>query len=90
MNLSAHEVRAAVRAALAEDTGSGDATTLATVPLGSTARAVMRAREPMVVAGIEFAATAFRKLSGPIQLFAFVSSRKRRRQCDNSTKLMGF
>ena len=62
MKLSAAEIRAAVRLALAEDIGSGDATTLATVPANATAKAVMRAREPLVVAGIGFAETAFREL----------------------------
>ena len=43
MELSAAEIRRAVKLALAEDIGSGDATTLATVPEAATARAVMRA-----------------------------------------------
>jgi nicotinate-nucleotide pyrophosphorylase (carboxylating) len=63
VKLSAAEIRAAVKAALAEDIGSGDATTLATVPPGLMAHAVMRAREPLIVAGIEFVETAFRELS---------------------------
>ena len=54
MELSAAEIRHAVQAALAEDIGSGDATTLAIVPETATAKAVMRAREPLVVAGLEF------------------------------------
>ena len=68
MKLSVKEIRAAVKAALAEDIGSGDATTLATVPPGLTARAVMRAREPLVVAGAEFVETAFRELSRKIKV----------------------
>jgi len=68
VKLSAAEIRAAVRLALAEDIGSGDATTLATVPANATAQAVMRAREPLVVAGIGFAETAFRKLSPKIKI----------------------
>ena len=63
MNLTPDEIRSAVRAALAEDVGSGDVTTLATVPEDSTCRAVMRARESLVVAGLAFAETAFRELS---------------------------
>ncbi|MGO9003918.1 MAG: carboxylating nicotinate-nucleotide diphosphorylase [Limisphaerales bacterium] len=63
MELSAAEIRQAVQAALAEDIGSGDATTLATVPETATARAVMRAREPLVVAGLDFAEVAFHELS---------------------------
>ena len=63
MKLSATEIRAAVQAALAEDIGPGDATTLATVPAGLTASALMRARVPLVVAGTDFAEIAFRELS---------------------------
>jgi len=62
MELSAAEIRKAVRAALAEDIGSGDVTTLATVPESATARAVMQAREPLVVAGLDFAEAAFREV----------------------------
>jgi nicotinate-nucleotide pyrophosphorylase (carboxylating) len=61
VELSAQEIRQAVRAALAEDIGSGDVTTLATVPAAATARAVLRAREPLVVAGLDFAEAAFRE-----------------------------
>ena len=62
------EIRRAVRAALAEDIGIGDATTLATVPPSLTARAVMRAREPLVVAGLDFAEAAFRELSTTVKI----------------------
>ncbi len=68
MELSAAEIRRAVQAALAEDIGSGDATTLATVPETATARAVMRAREPLVVAGLDFAEAAFRELSAAVKI----------------------
>ena len=68
MKLSAEEIRHAVRLALAEDIGGGDATTLATVPANATAQAVMRAREPLVVAGIGFAEAAFRQLSPKIKI----------------------
>ena len=63
MELSAAEIRQAVQLALAEDIGSGDATTLATVPETATAKAAMRAREPLVVAGLAFAEAAFDELS---------------------------
>ena len=66
MELTAAEIHAAVVAALAEDIGPGDVTTLATVPEQSRARAVMRAREPLVVAGLAFAETAFRELSAGV------------------------
>jgi len=62
MELSATEIRKAVQAALAEDIGSGDVTTLATVPEATLARAVMQAREPFVVAGLDFVEAAFREV----------------------------
>jgi nicotinate-nucleotide pyrophosphorylase (carboxylating) len=68
MELSAAEIRQAVRAALAEDIGCGDATTLATAPETAMAGAVMRARESLVVAGLDFAEAAFRELSPKIRI----------------------
>jgi nicotinate-nucleotide pyrophosphorylase (carboxylating) len=63
VELTSSEIRTAVKAALAEDIGGGDVTTLATVPKAQTLRAVMRAREPLVVAGLDFAKAAFSRLS---------------------------
>ena len=60
--LSSDEIRRAVRAALAEDIGSGDATTLATVPEETRVTALMVAREPLVVAGLDLAEAAFLEL----------------------------
>jgi len=68
VKLSAAEIRAAVAHALREDVGSGDATTLATVPRNLAATALLRAREPLVVAGIEFAEIAFRLRSRNLKL----------------------
>jgi nicotinate-nucleotide pyrophosphorylase (carboxylating) len=68
VELSAAEIRQAVKLALAEDIGSGDATTLATVPETATARALMRAREPLVVAGLAFAEAALTELSAVVKI----------------------
>ena len=57
-----------VAAALAEDIGSGDVTTLAAVPETAQARAVMRAREGLVVAGLALAEAAFRELAPGVEL----------------------
>ena len=65
--LNTDEIRRAVQAALAEDIGPGDATTLATVPAEAQARAVMVAREPITVAGLAFAEAAFRELSPTVR-----------------------
>lgn len=68
VKLSEAEIRVAVTAALAEDIGSGDVTSIATVPTSATFTVVMRAREPLVVAGLGFAAAAFRQLSRAVRL----------------------
>ena len=68
MELNASEIRAAVKAALAEDIGGGDATTLATVSKAQAFKTVMRAREPLVVAGLDFAKTAFLRLSSAVKI----------------------
>ena len=66
--LRAQEILAVVRSALAEDIGSGDVTTLVTVPASARIVAVLRAREPLVVAGLNFAQAAFRHLSSPVKI----------------------
>ncbi len=68
MELSPSEIRTAVKSALAEDIGRGDVTTLATVPKALAFRAVLRAREPLVVAGLEFAKAAFLHLSSSVRV----------------------
>lgn len=68
VELSNEEIRAAVKTALAEDIGTGDVTTQATISDDVTARAVMHAREPLVVAGIAFAEMAFRELAAGIKV----------------------
>jgi len=66
--LSPREIRKAVKAALAEDVGRGDVTSLATVPANAAFKVVMRAREPLVVAGLAFAEAAFRQLAPAIRV----------------------
>ena len=66
--LSADEIRRHVQSALTEDVGSGDVTTLATVPENAIAQAFMVAREPLVVAGLSLAEAAFRELSPAIKI----------------------
>src|SRR5512134_2187071 len=68
VQLDSELVRQAVQSALSEDIGSGDVTTLATVPEGAVARAALRAREPMVVAGLLLADAAFRELSEALDI----------------------
>jgi nicotinate-nucleotide pyrophosphorylase (carboxylating) len=64
----------AVRAALIEDLGrAGDITTLATIPAGRRARAVIAARKRGVVAGLPFAREAFRQFDPSVRFEALVS-----------------
>ena len=77
MKLSAAEIRASVRLALAEDIGSGDATTLAIVPDSAFVQAAMIAREPVVLAGIEFAEAAFSELSAAVEIERLVTDGQR-------------
>ena len=72
VELTQIEIRRAVRAALQEDVGDGDVTTLATVPAKAQSVALMNAREPLVVAGLQFAEAAFRILSPKIKVERFV------------------
>jgi nicotinate-nucleotide pyrophosphorylase (carboxylating) len=53
-----------VRAALAEDIGSGDVTTAATVPEDSLARALISQKAPGVVFGLDIAEAVFSSLDG--------------------------
>ena len=66
--LTDDEIHRAVQLALIEDIGGGDTTTLATGPESAMAKAVMKAREPLVVAGLAFAEAAFRELSPTVKV----------------------
>jgi len=62
MNLDVERVRRVVRQALDEDVGSRDVTSEATVPDSARARAVLVAKQELVVAGLDVAREAFRAL----------------------------
>jgi nicotinate-nucleotide pyrophosphorylase (carboxylating) len=89
VELTAAEIRRAVRLALDEDLGSGDVTTLATVPPNAKSIALMRAREPLVVAGIQFAETAFRELSSTIKIQKLVRDGASAKAGDTLLKISG-
>ena len=62
-------IEPAVKAALLEDFGrGGDLTTQATIPPSATAHAVLGAREPGRIAGLDLAVTAFRLLDPSIKV----------------------
>jgi nicotinate-nucleotide pyrophosphorylase (carboxylating) len=66
--LSKDEICRVVRAALAEDIGPGDVTTLAIVPEHLAATAVLAAREELVLAGLSLAEATFRELCSTVQI----------------------
>jgi nicotinate-nucleotide pyrophosphorylase (carboxylating) len=61
---------AVLRLALDEDIGSGDITTLATVPDGTSARATITAKEAGIVAGLAVAARVYTLLDGSVRFEA--------------------
>ena len=65
--LSPNDYLPRVLAALDEDIGGGDATPLALVPEDSVATAVMIAREPLVMAGVDLALAAFEQVDGRVE-----------------------
>lgn len=89
VELTAAEIRRAIRAVLAEDLGSGDVTTLATVPAAAKSVALMRAREPLVVVGIQFAEIAFKQLSPKIKIKKLARDGQRVKAGDALLKISG-
>ena len=89
VKLSAKEIRCTVQNALAEDIGSGDATTLAIVSEAATARAVMRAREPLIVAGLDIAKTALCELSAAVKVERLVRDGRRVVAGENLLRVSG-
>ncbi len=72
MELTPEDVERVVAAALAEDLGSGDATTLALVPEEARCRAELLLEEPGVVCGVPVAAAVFHALDPSVHVVARV------------------
>ncbi len=69
--LSPLEIDAAVERALAEDLGrAGDVTSIATIPAGTPARAIVVARKAGTISGLPLVAAAFRRLAPDIDIKA--------------------
>src|SRR5258706_10409232 len=68
MNWHSDEIEGLVRQALAEDVGTGDATTTAIVPQGTPAKAVILARQTLVCAGLPLAESVFRALDREMRI----------------------
>jgi nicotinate-nucleotide pyrophosphorylase (carboxylating) len=68
LDLDPRAVAAVVAAALAEDIGSGDVTTQATIPGTASCQAQLRTRQLGVVAGLPVAIAAFRQLDPTLEI----------------------
>jgi nicotinate-nucleotide pyrophosphorylase (carboxylating) len=88
-SLTSEEIRRAVQLALAEDIGSGDVTTLATVPEDATALAVMKAREPLVLAGLALAEAVFLELAPAVTIDRVASDGQPRKAGQELLRIAG-
>jgi nicotinate-nucleotide pyrophosphorylase (carboxylating) len=70
MELTQDDIDRVVSAALAEDVGSGDVTTLALVPADTRCRAELLLEEPGVVCGVPIAAAVFRAVDPSVEVAA--------------------
>jgi nicotinate-nucleotide pyrophosphorylase (carboxylating) len=68
MELTSQDIERVVAAALAEDVGSGDATTLAIVPEDARCRAELLLEEPGVVCGVPIAFAVFHALDPAVSV----------------------
>ena len=66
-----HSLKELIEKALAEDLGSGDVTSEATIPAESTSEAVMLAKQHLVLAGIEVSREVFLHLDPTIRFTPF-------------------
>ena len=87
--LNSEEIQKAIQAALAEDIGSGDVTTLATVPENTQLTVAMRAREVLVVAGLPLAEAAFRQLSPTVRIESLARDGQRAKTGETLLRISG-
>lgn len=81
-HISAFEVERILKSALAEDVGSGDVTSLSTVPSGRTISGRYIAKEDGVLCGLEVVARAFALLDASIAFTALAADGDRVRKGD--------
>lgn len=67
-SLMSKDMDSLIRAALEEDVGPGDVTTLATIPEGMVMQAAMVARKPLVVAGLPVVERVYQSLDPAVSL----------------------
>jgi nicotinate-nucleotide pyrophosphorylase (carboxylating) len=71
--LSKNDILPVIRAAIAEDFGDGDHTTLSTIPPEATGKARLIAKEPGVIAGIDVAEAVFNEVNPELKFQAFMA-----------------
>lgn len=71
--LSKNDILPVIRAAIAEDFGDGDHTTLSTIPPEATGKARLIAKESGVIAGVEVAEAVFTEVNPKLSFRAFLS-----------------
>lgn len=71
--LNADHARAQIRAWLAEDIGSGDITSWATIPAGAESKAIIHVKESGVLAGLPVARLVFEVVDPQVQFRALAS-----------------
>ena len=84
-----NELAQHVRAALAEDVGKGDVTTLAIVPEHAMANAAMVAREELVICGVQLATAAFQEVSTATRVRGLVADGGRLRAGERILEVEG-
>ncbi|HYZ21728.1 MAG TPA: carboxylating nicotinate-nucleotide diphosphorylase [Rhodopila sp.] len=90
MALPSIMIEPAVRAALLEDLGrAGDLTTDSIVPADAVARTVLVARQPGVVAGLDFAGCAFRLIDPRIEVSVALPDGSRLREGETIATISG-
>lgn len=83
------DIRALIDLALAEDIGTGDITSLATIPADRTATAIMLAKENGVLSGIDVAREVFRTVDPSLEFTALKQNGERMNDRDDIAVIKG-
>ena len=73
MEIKEVEVRAFIQAALIEDIGDGDNTSLSTVPSGAQGKAKLLVKDDGILAGVELAKAIFHEVDPELKLEVFIN-----------------
>jgi nicotinate-nucleotide pyrophosphorylase (carboxylating) len=82
MDWNSHDIDELIRRALAEDVGSGDVTSLATIPATAVAHARIIAKAPLVCAGLPLAERVFLALNADAAIKLIANDGDRREHAE--------